>query len=347
MRVRRLMIIVSTGALLTLVNLLGCGSDNESPSDTPTGILSYDEVLTWDCTSFGNSCQDVFDIEFSHGSIVSFRATETTDGSVLQIALYAPGVELGGVNLFTGDETELLCNLVNGCNNNVDGQRVDDFVIPTDGVYRLAITRSWAESCGHSGSYRLIIDSDTRFQEPDQSVDDEASPDVDTSCPGEGILDYDNIFVWDCTSIGNSCQDVFDIEFSHGSLVTFRATETTDGSVLQIALYAPGVELGGVNLFTGDETELLCNLVNGCNNNVDGQRVDDFVIPTDGVYRLAITRSWAESCGHSGSYRLIIDSDTRFQEPDQSVDDEASPDVDTSCPDPLMSADFRTVRANY
>ncbi len=322
------------GALLLVLGLSACGSDDDGPADTPTGILNYDQVHTWDCTGVGNgNCQDVFDIEFKSGSIVSFQATETTDGSVLQVALYAPGVELGGLNLFTGNETELLCNLVNGCNSNTDGQLVADFVIPADGTYRFAITRTWFESCGNTGSYRLIIDSDTRFQEPEQSADDEASQASGWSCPGEGILEFDEVYGWECTNPDN-CQDVFDIEFQAGSVLDIQATEVTGGSVLQIALYAPGVDLGGLNMFTENEAELRCNWVNGCDNNTDGQSVFDFHIPQDGVYRLAITRHWGHSCGGTGTYRLIINSGTTFFEPEQSVDDEVSLATDWDCPTP-------------
>jgi len=178
--------ILLSGLLLGILGIVGCGSD-DGPADTPTGIFNYDEVHEWDCAGVGEgTCQDVFDIEFKAGSTVTFQATETTDGSVLMIAFYAQGEPLGGMNLFTNNESELLCDLVDGCNNNVDGQTVEDFVIPENGIYRLAITRNWFESCGNSGTYRMIIDSDRRFQEPEQSVDDEASLATDWDCPDEG-----------------------------------------------------------------------------------------------------------------------------------------------------------------
>ena len=54
----------------------------------------YDQVNSWTC-AFGENCQDVYDVGLAAGSVVDFTAGETTGGSVLQIALYAPGVALG------------------------------------------------------------------------------------------------------------------------------------------------------------------------------------------------------------------------------------------------------------
>jgi hypothetical protein len=317
-----------TTAILVVAALpfLSCGDDDNPSKPGGSGITSYDQVHAWDCT-ISENCQDVFNIQFTAGSVVTFQATETTGGSVLQIALYGPGVTLGGTNMFTLDANEYRCNFVSGCNNNVDGQTVADFRIPASGVYRLAITRDWGNSCGGVGTYRLIINSDKTFSTPNQTVDDVASQAPDSRCP----LSYDEVHDWACDT-GVSCQDVFDIAFSPGSTVTFSATETTGGSVLHVALYAPGVALGGTNLFTGTTAELLCNYVSGCNSNTAGQTVSDFVIPTSGVYRLAITRDWGTSCGGSGTYRLIIDSDGPFGEPTQTVDDTATLASGTTCP---------------
>jgi hypothetical protein len=317
-----LLVLVAASAIMT-----GCDDKNDPAS--PASILSFDEVFDWACES-GDNCQDVFDMELTAGSIMTFQATETTGGSVLQVALYGPDEPLGGTNLFTGDTSELRCNYVSGCSNNTAGQMVNDFVVPADGTYRFAVTRDWGASCGGSGTYRLIIDSDTGFPGVTQTVDDEPSLATDWSCPGI-IFGYDEVLGWDCDS-GVDCQDVFDMELTTGSIVTFQATETTGGSVLQVALYGPGVPLGGTNLFTGNTDELRCNFVNGCNSNTEGQTVNDFVVPGDGLYRFAVTRDWGNSCGGSGTYRLVIDSDTGFPGVEQSVDDEPSLATDWTCP---------------
>ena len=309
---------VSALALLVLVavsaSMAGCDDNNDPAS--PASILSFDEVFDWACES-GDNCQDVFDMELAAGSIMSFQATETTGGSVLQVALYGPDEPLGGTNLFTGDTSELRCDYVSGCNNNTAGQTVNDFVVPADSPLTLAATRDGGATCGGSGPYRLIIHSHSGFPGVTQTVDDEPSLATDWTCP---ILEYDEVLGWDCDS-GVDCQDVFDIELTMGSIVTFQATEVTGGSVLQVALYGPGVPLGGTNLFTGNSNELRCDYVSGCNNNTAGQTVSDFVVPGDGLYRFAVTRDWGHSCGGSGTYRLIVASDTEFPGVEQTVDD--------------------------
>ena len=168
------------GAIVGLL-LVGCGDDESNPAG-PVKVEHYDRIHGWDCVTT-ETCQDVFDINFAAGSTVTFRATETTGNSVVQIALYGPGVALGGTNLFTGTANELRCNYLDGCDANVDGQRVLDFVTVAGGVYRFAVTRDWGHSCGESGSYRLIIDSDTPFSIPRQTVDDIATLAPDWECP--------------------------------------------------------------------------------------------------------------------------------------------------------------------
>ncbi len=317
--------IIGFGSIAVLL-LIGCGDDDNPPPTGPVGITHYDAVHDWDCAT-SVDCQDVFNVQFTAGSVVTIQATETTGGSVLQVALYAPGVALGGKNLLTLDANELRCDFVSGCNNNTAGQTVTDFVVPSNGVYRLAVTRDWGNSCGGSGTYRLIIDSDVDFSTPNQTADDVATAAPGWRCP----LSFDEVLGWTCTT-SESCQDVYDIEFSDGATVTFQATETTDGSVLQIALYAPGTALGGTNLFTSTNNELRCNFVSGCTNNTAGQTVNDFAIPAAGEYRLAITRDWGNSCGGSGTYRLIIASDKAFSNPSLTVDDVATLAPGWECP---------------
>ena len=161
--------------------LWGC-DDDDNPAGPTNNITSYDSVYTWTCGT-SVSCQDVFNISFTAGSTVTFQATQTTGNSVLQIALYGPGVALGATNLFTGSTNELLCNFVLGCSNNTTGQTVTGFAIPTSGVYRLAVTRDWGNSCGNEGTYRLIIGSDEAFSEPVQTVNDLATQAPGTECP--------------------------------------------------------------------------------------------------------------------------------------------------------------------
>ncbi len=322
------------GAMLLMFLLLisgfgilgGCGDDEE---ENPLNIRDFDELFEWSC-EIGESCEDVFDIEFAAGTAVDISATEITGNSVVQIALYAPGVELGGINLLTGDTGELLCNPQPTCRDNTDGQSVTGFRIPSAGVYRLAVTRNWGYSCQSSGGYHLIISADQDFSTPRQTVDDEPSQAVVWSCL-DGTK-YEGVLGWECEQ-NETCQDAIALGVTGGSVVTFQATDITGGSVVQLALYAPGDTLGGVNLFTGDTSELRCNYVGGpCGDYTEGQMVKNFVIPGDGSYVLAITRDWINSCGGSGTYHLIVSSDQPILGVQQLVDDELSRASGWSCP---------------
>jgi len=131
-----ILFLVVGGALLT-----GCGDDDEGTAVVvpPVFVTSYDEIFGWACGS-GESCQDVFNIEFAAGTVANFSAGEVTGGSVLQFALYAPGKALGDTNSFTNSRAEFRCGFEEGFLENTAGQEMLGFVIEEAGVYRLAIT---------------------------------------------------------------------------------------------------------------------------------------------------------------------------------------------------------------
>ena len=143
---------------------------------------TFDQGFGWSCTN-QEDCQDVFDLDLMSGSVVTFQATQTTGGSVVQIALYGPGVALGGTNLLTGDMSELRCYPGGDCTGNPEGVTAADVVISASGTYRFAVTRHHGNSCGSSGTYRIIIDSDMAFSEVTQTVDDVATLAEGFSCP--------------------------------------------------------------------------------------------------------------------------------------------------------------------
>jgi hypothetical protein len=172
---------VSVG--LAALVLSGCGDDAGTNPVKPPLITSFSQSQAWTCASSTN-CQDVFDVHFSDGSVVTFKATDVTGGSIVQLALYAPGTPLGGTNLFTGTLNELRCGTVTDCDSMPEGQAVSDFVIPVEGTYRFAITRDWAESCGGSGAYHLSITSDHGFPAPARTVNDKPSQAAGVECPG-------------------------------------------------------------------------------------------------------------------------------------------------------------------
>ena len=176
-----------TLAAIAMTIAMACG-DDDNPASTGGNnsggygsyTKNYSQTHGWTCAS-GENCQDVFNIRFASGSTVTIQATDISDGSIVQIALYAPGTELGGINLFTNTNNELRCATVGTCTK-VEGEGVTDFAIATTGFYRLAITRDWLGSCGGDGTYRLAITSDEAFSPPSQTVEDKQSLAPDFEC---------------------------------------------------------------------------------------------------------------------------------------------------------------------
>lgn len=149
---------------------------------------------------------------------------------------------------------------------------------------------------------------------------------------GSGVdYEYTNSSSWSC-GVGEACQDVFDIVFDEGSVVTFTVHNVSEGSVSQIALYGPEVALGGTNLFTSSTDELRCREGVGCNDYTGGESVTAFIISDSGSYRFAITRNYDNSCGTSGTYDINITSSKNFVVSGQTVDDVDSLASGYSCP---------------
>ena len=125
----------------------------------------------------------MWDVHFEAGSVATFKATDVTGGSIVGLALYAPGSALGGINLFTSTTSEYRCGAVPDCDSQPEGQLIGNFVIAETGTYRLAITRDWSESCGDNGTYRLAVTSDKAFSKPTRTVNDKQSLATGVECP--------------------------------------------------------------------------------------------------------------------------------------------------------------------
>lgn len=166
--------------LSTFVLLLACGDDDDPV--VPAKITAFSQSQNWTCAQSTN-CQDVFNIDFAANSIVSLGATDVTGGSIVQLALYAPGVQLGGINLLTGNTNEFRCGTVVDCDSLPDGQAVQEFLLVGGGVYRLAVTRDGSDSCGNAGTYLLSIGSDKGFPTPSRSYNDITSLAPGNECP--------------------------------------------------------------------------------------------------------------------------------------------------------------------
>ena len=159
------------GALALVVSALSC---SDSPNNPSTGVTSFTGNFGWNCAS-GVNCQDVFDFTVAAGSVLTVRVNNVALGSASRIALYGPGVALGGANLLTGTTNELRCIIANDCNLFTGGEQKVGVTATQVGTYRLAVTRDWGFSCGATGTYHVEMTSDVQFQVGVQSVQDAAS----------------------------------------------------------------------------------------------------------------------------------------------------------------------------
>ncbi len=160
----------NSGWFLALAALVGCGSDTQAPQ----GVTSFTGNFGWTCAT-GTNCQDVFNFTVVAGSVFTIRVNTVSSGSVAQLALYGPGVALGGINLLTGTTSELRCTNAGSCTAFTGGEQVNAITLAQGGTYRLAVTREWGNSCGGTGTYRLEVTSTVAFQVAGQTVEDQTS----------------------------------------------------------------------------------------------------------------------------------------------------------------------------
>ncbi len=150
----------------------GCEAANPPGSLTAQG--------TWQCNA-GVSCQNVYDMKLQGGQDVTFTVNNLTGESVAQIALYGPGVALGGFNLINNTTKETLCGYTGSCATAVAQKQTVH--ITQSGTYRFAITRNWGDSCGGSGTYGYDVNTQHGGILPTQTVTNTATQATGTSCP--------------------------------------------------------------------------------------------------------------------------------------------------------------------
>lgn len=172
----RLMLIRSS-ALAATVIALACSGDTGGPA----GVTSFGGNFGWVCLQSQN-CQDVFNLSVMAGTALNIRVTNVSSGSVSQLALYGPGVALGGINLLTGTMAERRCTAGEGCVDFTAGEQVLNYTATETGTYRLAVTRDWGWSCGGQGTYRLDVTASQNIQVLGQTVEDQLSVATTFSC---------------------------------------------------------------------------------------------------------------------------------------------------------------------
>jgi len=269
--------------------LTAVADDVESEAAGVLCDASYVVDSSWACQP-GESCQDVFSLGLEAGSDVELAVTEVTGNSLPRLALHAPGVSLGDINLLTNTNEDRQCV----------GQDDSDFPAPypvsSTGTHTLAVTRDWGLSAGSSGGFRLTISAGGENFVPPLFIDN----DVDSLAPGGrcGWL-FTTSSDWACTVL-ESCQDVFDIGLRSGSTLSAEVSAVTGASVVRLAAFAPGEPLSGTNLWTGSALDYSCGGQNG------DASPPPLSISADGTYRIAFGRDWGTSAGGSGNYTASL-----------------------------------------
>ena len=156
---------------ILITTLVSCNKKDELQGDT-----LFEQSGSWDCT-LGESCQDVYEFEFMANTTLSISVEDVTGKSVVGLAMYAPGMVLGSANLLTNNPNEA------SCGGQDEAQSEPNFVIPSSGIYKLAVTRDWGASAGLGGDYKLTVIADTPFQTLTQTVDDTDSKASGKECP--------------------------------------------------------------------------------------------------------------------------------------------------------------------
>jgi hypothetical protein len=161
---------------LALAALPACGGGGDQSGLIPTPPLMTFRILnSWVCPDATN-CQDVYDVVLDAPSDLTITVTKVTGPSVLRLAVYEPGMPLGGTNLLTNTTNERMCSLANSSDSIT-------ITISEPGTYRVAVGRDWGASSGANGSYALEVKSDHVLNPIGQTVDDQPTLASASQCP--------------------------------------------------------------------------------------------------------------------------------------------------------------------
>jgi hypothetical protein len=161
--------------LLSVAALSACGGGGTLPPQPPPPLLRIEVLGGWVCVE-PEHCQDVYDVALEKGTELTVRVTEVTGPSMLRLAVYGPGVPLGGLNLLTNSTNDRRCSLANASDSVT-------LLAEDAGRYRIAVGRDWGFSSGDAGSYTLELISDLAMAPLGQTVDDLPTQATDAQCP--------------------------------------------------------------------------------------------------------------------------------------------------------------------
>ncbi|MCB9681218.1 MAG: hypothetical protein H6733_07070 [Alphaproteobacteria bacterium] len=289
-----------------------CGTcDDDATNDC---VASFSTSGAWSCSG-SQSCQDVFPLTLTEGTVLDLAATNITGSSVVRLALFAPGDGLDGTNLLTNRTNDYRCGNQNAATV------IEGFVVPEDGDYLVAIGRDWGSSAGSTGSYDFTIDASPGLVAGDQTVEDGVSEATGSRC---GFVDGIDAG-WEC-AVSTSCQDVYDVDLVAGTTVDLTVYAVSGSSVVRLAMFPPGTALDGTNALLGGTYDQMC-----WTQNTSAQR-SSFHIDTTGTWRVAVGRDWGASSGTGGTYTFELNQHGSWATFTPTVDDEASQATGGQCP---------------
>jgi hypothetical protein len=275
-------------------------------------VPSFTTSASWNC-GFGESCQDTYTFDVAAGTTLTIDVTDLTDSSAVRTSLFAPGVALGGVNLFTGANND------RGCTGKLEPEHIV-YTVKDAGVYTLAVGRYWAESGGDTGTYTLQVQGDPGLRATATVADDAAESAGNVVCD----FAWSAFASWDCAT-GESCRDVYDVELPAGVELGIDVLNLGGSSVPMLAVYAPGVALDGENKLIGSNNDFTCS---GQDEEIIGTVTTDAA----GVWRVAVGRDWGSSSGGAGTYQVVLTEAGAFNAAVQTVEDVDSEAAGAVCP---------------
>jgi len=149
----------------------------------------------------------------------------------------------------------------------------------------------------------------------------------DEADPGPQIYEYEGSW----TSIpGEPTQDVLVFNLKKEADYHLEITDITGASDVKMAVYPPGIPLGGVNLLTFDVQEYNC--IWGAAGR-DADESVEFTAPLNGSYQITATRDWDHSSeGLEGTYKLLLRSEEPFEVLGLAANDVVSLAFGYTCP---------------
>ncbi len=163
----------------TVIILLAVLFANCSKNDDPIvneSLTLFEAIEEWHC-DLGETCEDIYQFEFTEGTRISISVEAVTGRSVVSLDLSAEFGQYGGPNLLNAGKITY-----HGCTGQNENVSLTNILVSETGTYNLAIARDWGLSAGFDGAYKLTVISDTGFTEGETPLDDMVATNYEREC---------------------------------------------------------------------------------------------------------------------------------------------------------------------